>query len=360
MIFLNSTNPFWDQNIMDLINGIKQQLPDQSLPTLAKEIAAVLSLVYLSLKAYAMIVGEGKLEVMPLFRPFVISMVIINFSLFTEIVGFPGNASATDTESKFIANANKVDQDMDNKTQLSDTLFNRLIESTNELKNLFGGKDAEDYGLVESGINWLSGGTYETLTNLQSYIIVYEQLLWIKLSLWLQGFIMWLVIGIFKGICYCLFFLQVLLLYILTCLGPISLAFSIAGPFKDSWVQWVARYISVSFYSTIGFLVLNISFAILDYGFQQEISRLNQILALADVKEEFIAAVSHIDNFIGYLFIALITALAGIISTPLISTWIVQTAGAGNSFFGTAVGTAKAIGSAAGSVVGRAAGSTAQ
>jgi hypothetical protein len=347
MTLCNAINPFWDQNIMDLINGIKESVPDQTMPTLAKQIAAILSLVYLMVRAYAMILGEGRFEVMPLFRPFLICLAIINFSLLIEILSFPGEAATTDSEAKFIANAQIVDQDMDNKQALNDTLFNRLIENTNELKQLFGGTKSEDMGTGEAALNWLSGGAYETLSNMQAYIVVYEQLLWVKLSMWMQGFVMWLVMGIFKGICYCLFFLQVLLIYVLTTLGPISLGFSVAGPFKDAWVQWAAKYISVSFYSTIGYIVLNLSFAILHYGFQQEIDRLNQVLAQSDVREQFIASVSHIDNFVGYLFIALITALAGIISTPVISTWIVQTAGTGNVFFGAAVNTARSVGGAA-------------
>lgn len=349
MTLLNTLNPFWDENIMKLIDGIKHAVPDQTMPTLAKQIAAILSLVYLMVKAYAMILGEGRFEIMPLFRPFIICLAIINFGLFTDILGFPGAAATTASEAKFIANAHVVDQDMDNKQDLSDTLFSRLIQNTNELKQLYGGAKSEDMGNGAVALNWLSGGAYETLSDLQAYIVVYEQLLWIKLSMWMQGFIMWLVMGIFKGICYCLFFLQVLLIYVLTTLGPISLGFSVAGPFKDAWVQWAAKYISVSFYSTIGYIVLNLSFAILHYGFQQEIDRLNQVLAQADIKEQFISSVSHIDNFVGYMFIALVTALAGIISTPVISTWIVQSAGTGNVFFGTAVNTVRSVGGAASS-----------
>jgi hypothetical protein len=343
-ILLNTTNPFWDTNIMDLIDGIKSALPDQSLAAIAKELAAVFSLIYLSLKAYAMIVGEGKFEIMPLFRPFVITMVIINFSLFTSIVGYPASAAGTQTRATFEGNALQMDADLDTKTTLTDTLFSRLIQNTNELKKLYYNDDNESVG--DQMDNVLSLGTKDLTANMMAYITVYEQLLWVKLSLWLQGFIMWIVLGIFKGICYCLFFLQLILLYVLTCIGPLSLAFSIAGPFKDAWVQWVARYIGVSFYSTIGFIILNIAVAIMDYGLQQEIDRLTQVLAVKDIQDQFLATVQHVDNFIGYLFIALVTAVAGIISTPIIATWIVQTAGAGNAFFGTYVQTVKGAGAA--------------
>jgi hypothetical protein len=344
IFLLNTLNPFWDTNIMNLINGIKTALPDQSLASVAKEVAAVFSLIYLSLKAYAMMAGEGKLEIMPLFRPFVITMVIINFGLLTTIVGYPASAADSEAQTNFEGNALQMDQDLDTKTTLTDTLFSRLIQNTNELKKLYYNDDNET--VSDQVDNVLSLGTKDLSANMMAYITVYEQLLWVKLSMWLQGFIMWIVLGIFKGICYCLFFLQLILLYILTCLGPLSFAFSIAGPFKDAWVQWVARYIGVSFYSTIGFIVLNIAVAIMDYGLQQEIDRLTQVLAVKDIQDQFLASVQHVDNFIGYLFIALVTAVGGIISTPVVATWIVQTAGAGNAFFGTYVQTVKGAGSA--------------
>src|SRR3954451_865855 len=132
-VLLNSLHPFWDNNVLDLIKGIKDSLPEQQLTTIAKEVAAVFALVYLSLKAYAMIIGEGRFEVMPLFRPFIITVVITNFSLFTEMVGYPGAASGEVGKASFEANSNIMDQDMDTKDKLTDDLFKTLIENTTRL-----------------------------------------------------------------------------------------------------------------------------------------------------------------------------------------------------------------------------------
>ena len=67
-VFLDIPNKFWDPNIMDLIRGIQLQLGSGEFIAIAKEVAAILSLMYLSVKAYAMILGEGRLEIMQLFR----------------------------------------------------------------------------------------------------------------------------------------------------------------------------------------------------------------------------------------------------------------------------------------------------
>src|ERR1700712_2956829 len=100
---LNALNPFWDNNIADLITGIKDSLPNQQLTSIAKEAAAVFSLLYLSIKAYAMMIGEGKFEIMPLFRPFIITLVIVNFGLYTTIAGYPGSASGEMGKASFEA-----------------------------------------------------------------------------------------------------------------------------------------------------------------------------------------------------------------------------------------------------------------
>jgi hypothetical protein len=330
---------FWDPNIIDLIDGIKSILPQDGFVTTAKEIAAALSLIYLSIRAYAMIIGEGKFEIMQLFRPFVITMVIVNFPLYATLAAYPAKAAGNAAKTSFEAKAQVMEDKMEEKVTLSDKLFQTLMEQTNEIKKIY-----DDAGGDET--TWkdvVSLGSRKALMDLSATITVYEQMIWVKLSLWIQNLIMWIVIGIFKGVCYCIFFIQLILLHILLVLGPLSFAFSIGGAFRDSWVTWTARYISVSFFNTIGFIILNISTAIITYGLQQEIDRLNFVLGLSSVQEQFIAVARHTDNFIGYLFVALLTSLGGIISVPVIATWIIQTAGSGNAMFGTAVQTARTL-----------------
>lgn len=341
MTLLDSLNPFWDENILTLIDGIKTALPASPIAGVARSVAAVLSLVYLSVRAYSMIIGEGKLEVMQLFRPFVITMVIVNFGLYTSLADAPGKAAGNAAKTQFEANAQLTQELYDRKAQLVDDLFNTVLENTNEIRKLYYDADADNSEWSEVK-NAVSLGTREALLNMSASITVYEKLFWIKVSIWLQNFIVWIVLGIFKGVCYCIFFIELILLHVLVILGPLSFAFSISGAFKDSWVTWTARYISVSFYTFIGFIVLNISLAIIMYGLHQEIDRLTQILAVKDYKELFIKAVNRSDSFIGFMLIAIVVALGGIVSVPVITTWLIQTAGAGSAFIGTAVNTARA------------------
>ena len=112
---LSDLKPFWDPEIMNLIDGIKSQLDTGGLVSVSLEIAAVLSLIYISIKAYAMMVGEGKLEIMTLFRPFIITLIIVNFGTYVNIVSWPGNKAGNGARDKFTANAQNIDVAMDSK-----------------------------------------------------------------------------------------------------------------------------------------------------------------------------------------------------------------------------------------------------
>src|SRR5664279_804286 len=188
-IFLDVPNRFWDQNIMDLIHGIQMQLGSGEFISIAKEIAAVLSLIYLSVKAYAMILGEGRLEIMPLFRPFLITLVIVNFGLYASVAGGLGNAAAATEEGLFQANASHMDDLMFIKDSLSTSFWTRVLDSTSQIRNQISEQDNinSDRVIDEGDPNWLVGGISKAVAHAEnsigSYITIYEQLAWAKLCL---------------------------------------------------------------------------------------------------------------------------------------------------------------------------------
>jgi hypothetical protein len=114
-IFLDDLNPFWDPNIMNAIDGIKSALSNGNLVTTAQMIAAVLSLIYISIKAYAMIVGEGRFDLMSLLRPFVVTLLIINFSHHVNIVSWSGQSSGNSAQSQFEGNVAQINLLMDQR-----------------------------------------------------------------------------------------------------------------------------------------------------------------------------------------------------------------------------------------------------
>jgi hypothetical protein len=317
-ILLDASNPFFDPNIIELVNGIKSAMQGMSLVTVAKEMASALALIYIAVRAYAMIAGEGRLEVIPLFRPFLINLVILNMGAFTSILSYPGRQAEGIMKTSFEANAQLINELQDEKVLLNDRMIERLYTTADSAK-------AREHLANED--DW-TASLENAVADIGIDLTLYARLATLKLQLMFTDVITRATIGVFKGVAYCLFFITAIILIILSVIGPIAMALSIAGAFKDSWIHWAGKVISVSFYNAIGFIVLNVSCAILDYGFQQENDRLRQITETIS-QEDFINKVIHLDSYIGYLFIAIIVAIAGVGCTPLISTWFISTQGGG-------------------------------
>ena len=318
-LLLANPNPFWDPHILSLFDGIKAQLSTGSFVGTAKTLAAIVSIIYLSVRAYSMIIGEGSIQIMQLFRPFVFILIILNFSGFAQIVSSIGGTAQSSIQTKFQANAETCNALMVQKENLMKELTNlietnkqRLIEervkSERERRAGTAAAGTDIFGIEES-INDFGNAMLQSL-------VLEAQITWARLSIWIQEMITYIVLALFKGVAYCMFFIQLILMHILLILGPVSFAISIAGPFSQSWIEWTRRYIAIS--------------------------RLTQILQQKDVEEVFLASVTDIGNYLGLLIIALLTTVGGILQIPTVAGWIVGGDGGGGVMFNTAKGVAAA------------------
>ena len=318
LTLLDTANPFWDPYIIDFINQIKAAMVKMSLVTIAKEIAAALALIYISVRAYSMIAGDGRLDVMALFRPFIINLVILNMGTFTDVLTYPGTQAEKIMSTSFDQNAAIINDLEDQRNSEYYKIRQRVYDIGDSSKSLLHAANEGDlFSSIENAV-----------TDLGINLTLYAQVSMLEIQMMLTQVITNVVVGLFKGVAYSLFFISAIIMIILTLLGPIAMALSIAGAFKDSWVHWAGKVIAVSFYNAIGFVTLNVSCAILNYGFQQEIDRLGQILNIGP-QADFLAQVLHIDGYFVYFFIAIVVAIAGVASTPLVSTWFISTSGAG-------------------------------
>lgn len=361
-ILLDAPNAFWDENIMNLIEGIGSKLSEGDFIKEAQTIAGIFSLLYLSAKAYAMILGEGKLEIMPLFRPFLLTLVIVNFPLFGQIVSSVGSDTQSTAETSFKANAMQMDNLLALKQLKTDSIIQIIEVNKQAIEGNLSSASNNAMGVASASVINVPAQLQKLTNSLSSSLLIDVDLMWARISLFFQSLITWIALSLMKGVMYCLFFIQMIFMHILLIIGPITFAFSILGIFRDAWVEWVKRYITISFWGTIAFIVMNIVCTIVWYGLKQEVDRLTYILnqgrdlinpsvatyqAVSQATATFFASLNHMDNFLGYLLIGLITAIGGIASTPLVASWIISGA------TGSAM---RGMGAAAGAVAGYAAG----
>src|SRR5690606_667445 len=99
----------------------------------------------------------------------------------------------------------------------------------------------------------------------------YYLMLMAKMHFTMMRIVEYVVILIFQVCIYIVSFLQIIFAGILVILGPFSFAMSILPGFRDSYLTWIGRYIAVGLYSTIGYIVMSISFVLVKYGLMKEI-----------------------------------------------------------------------------------------
>lgn len=246
-----------DRFILDLFDGLFLSLRDHlSVFTGdAQALCAIFMLLYFGLKSYGMIVNDDRLEIMPLLRPFALAMVIMSWSTFIDIINYPLKVITEKGRTLFNDRIDQVDAISMQRMALIDSVATKLIESSAELEEVQQG--ANDDAWFESlGIDFNA-----IFDQMKGYFI----LIMAKFRFFIMQIIEYLVISIFQLCSYLIFFLQIIFAGILIILGPFSFAFSVLPGFKDAYIYWLARYISVSLYSAIGYIIMGLSMVLVQY-----------------------------------------------------------------------------------------------
>lgn len=158
-----------------------------------------------------------------------------------------------------------------------------------------------------------------------------------KVKMIMFNIIEFIVVTFWQVCTYFVFFLQIIFTGILVILGPLAFAFSVLPAFRDAYIQWIARFVSVSLYSCIAYIVLSISLVVMQYGIEREIEILEYALRNEAAFVMYVGMTSGGVN--SFLLTALLGAFA-MLTIPFVSTWIVSTTGVGQAVGGMVGGAA--------------------
>src|SRR5882724_5757190 len=84
----------------------------------AKALAAIFMIIYFAIKSYEMMVGDKKMEIMPLLRPFGLAMIILWWGTFVKVIAFPTDMVANQTEIMYNSEQTTVDNLRLNRSNL--------------------------------------------------------------------------------------------------------------------------------------------------------------------------------------------------------------------------------------------------
>ncbi|AKD01910.1 plasmid transfer protein [Pontibacter korlensis] len=322
-----------DKAIFDLFDGLFFHIQDLVGVFLydAQALCAISMLLYFGLEAYKMMAGDAPLRIMPLLRPFALTLVIVFWPGFIDAVNLPLQLVNDQAKGMYGAQVDQVEDLHRERLALVDSVARKLSESSAEFERVE--REASDASWYETmGID---------LQPLFNKMKGYYLMLMAKLHFTAMMVAEWVVISIFQVCAYMIYFLQIIFAGILVILGPFSFALSVLPGFRDSYLTWIARYISVGLYSGLGYIIMSIAFVLVKYGLMKEIDILKAVL---ESEELFIAYVSFPSGGISFYIVSLLVGGLAMLTIPIISTWIVHTTGVGNAISAMAGGAAKAAG----------------
>jgi len=309
----------------------------------AQALAAIFMIIFFAIRSYEMMVGDKKMEIMPLLRPFGLAMVILWWGAFVKMVAFPTDLVANQTEQMFNSVQGTVDGLRFTRAglmvQVADSLYSYQAQADvaeKESDTWYG----QAWNSVTSTIKQGISTVISPLMELKNRLTVGMQLLLTQL-LELLG------IWILRTAVYIVFMIQIIYSSILIILGPFSVAASILPAFRDSFSTWIARFVSVNLYSGIAYLIMYLCGLMQEYALQSEISKYQALVGsngtTADMARFAAFAGNGILSF-GTVIIVFVIGAICMFTVPSISTWIISTSGITSATSSAGRGAASVIG----------------
>ena len=241
-----------DENIVNIIEqmGTFSANHMNDMTSLARAIGQVLCLFVVGGECFQVMTGKKTFDFLKIMRPCGLALVIMFWSGYLSIIGAPGQACATYAKTMATAQNDIVKQWEEKRVDAALDLRKRIKEKQAAAK--MAEKSTSDKGLLEEVVD---AGT-ELLTNIKdqlcSWYTAYES--WVNGKI-LDG-IQWIGEVAWQVSYYGMLLCGQIFLGILAIFGLIAFALSVVPAWHDAWSQWTSRYISVSLYTCLTYLVI--------------------------------------------------------------------------------------------------------
>lgn len=318
----------YESGMMTFLGGLKQSIWSHFslFITDAQALAAIFMIIFFAMKSYEMMVGDKKMEIMPLLRPFALAMIIIWWGAFVKVIAYPTDLVEAQTDQMFESEQQNVEGLRFQRANLMLAVANSLI--TFEAQTQVAEKESDTwYGQAWDSV---TSTIKQGISDVVSPLLELKNRLQVGMQLLVTELLEFLAIWILRIAVYVLFMVQIIYSSILIILGPFSVACSILPAFRDSFSTWIARFVSVNLYSGIGYLIMYLCALMQEYAMQSEISRYTVLVGQngtsADIQKLAWFAGNGILSFGTVIIVFLIGAIC-MFTVPSISTWIISTSG---------------------------------
>ncbi|MGO3307700.1 MAG: hypothetical protein ACTILG_13650, partial [Sphingobacterium sp.] len=299
---------------------------------LARVLAGVFTLIFFAGRAYGMMTGDQKWEILPLLRPFGLLLIILQWKAFVTVIAFPTDAMASIMYDKQEAQQLNVTNLRLIRAEYQKSMIDNLFKMSSEAE-LAADETKE---MVKDKGNWWSRTIKEGWNEVVAPVYEMKYRLQITLQLAMTQGLEMLALWILRIAVYTIFAIQIIYSGILVMLGPISVATSILPMFRDSFSSWIARFISVNLYLTIALMIMFIGGIFQEFAMQAEVERFAEFVdrdgnLLADGASKMLWLTSNGVLSFGLVIVSFLVTAICMMTVPSVSTWVVSTGGASSA-----------------------------
>lgn len=299
---------------------------------LARVLAGIFTLIFFAGRAYGMMTGDQKWEILPLLRPFGLLMIILQWKAFVTIVALPTDAMAAIMYDKQEAQQLNVTNMRLIRAEYQKSMVDNLFKMSSEAE-LAADESKE---LVKDKEGWFSRTMKEGWNEVISPVLEMKFRLQISLQLAMTQGLEMLALWILRIAVYTIFAIQIIYSGILIMLGPISVATSILPMFRDSFSAWISRFVSVNLYLTIALMIMFVGGVFQEFAMKAEVERFAEFVdrdgnLLANGAAKLIWLSSNGVLSFGLVIVSFIVTAICMMTVPSISTWVISTGGASSA-----------------------------
>ncbi|MDR2948459.1 MAG: conjugative transposon protein TraJ [Prevotella sp.] len=319
------------QILRDLYNDMMPLCGD--LIGVAKGIAGIGALLYVSSRVWQSIARAEQIDVYPLLRPFAIGICIMFFptlvlgtvnSILNPVVqGAHGILGQQTLDMQALAETNDK-LEIEQKKRNKETAY--LVDQAEFDKKL------EELGITDAPE--IAG--------------MYIERSFYDMKKWFQGLFRSFLETLFNAAALIIDVIRTFFLIVLAILGPIAFAISVFDGFQSTLVQWLTRYVSVYLWLPVSDL------------FSSIMARLQVRMLESDILRMQEDPNYSLDASDGVYVVFLLIGIVGFFTIPTVAGWIIQAGGMGNYGKNVNQSTSKGAsvagagaGAAGGNIVGR-------
>ena len=308
-------NKFIDDGMIKLIDGMSEnafQISD-SFVSVAKMLAATFCMIYFAIEAYKMLSGDARVQIMPLLKPFALSLIILGWGSFVKIIDVPLRAIQDTGRYSIDAQITYIQDIYEEREMLLDSVHNATMTASAEVQQAMMNQSQSE--LNEAGVdaNFIVRGIAKATSWMMGKIklLIFEIFERILLFIWQTAYYFILIYAILYKI-------------VLIIIGPISFSLSILPWFNTTWIYWVSHYIKASLYGVMAQIVFLISTLVQTYNLKIDSAILNEVVSDPSLTGILAYSSGSLSTTIFTFPIALLIGILGMFCVPTMVNWVVQ------------------------------------